>query len=68
MVGISTVGTCIAKLKALVEKVKNENQGSLDRNVSSCKARLLWCLKLTLRLNIITGGDAQNILGENKTI
>ena len=29
---ISAVRTCITKLKNLVEKVRNEKQGSLDRN------------------------------------
>ena len=34
----------------------------------TCKARLLWCLKFSLQLNIITGGGAQNILVEKKII
>ena len=65
---ISAVGTFIAKLKPLVEKVKNEKQGCSDRNAPTCKARFLWCLQLSLRLNLITLGDAQNILAEKKII
>ena len=41
---ISAGRTCIAKLKLSVEKVKNEKQGSLDRNSPTCKARFLWSL------------------------
>ena len=55
---IYEVGTCIAKLKNLVVKVKNKKQGSLDRNAPNFKSILLWCLKFSLRMNIITVGDA----------
>ena len=68
MVCISSVGTCISKLKALVEKVKNKKQVSLDKNAPTCKARLLWCLQLSLHLNLITVGDARNILVEKKIV
>ena len=41
---ISTVGTCIAKLKPLVENMKNEKQRILDRDATTHKAIFLWCL------------------------
>ena len=65
---ISAVGFCITKLKYLVEKVKNEKQGSLYIKAPTCKARFLWCLKFSLRLNITTVRDVQNILVENSKI
>ena len=46
----------------------NENQGGLDINEPNCKYIFLWCLKISLRLNLITVGDAQNILVEKKRI
>ena len=58
LVNMYSVGTCIAKLKPLVEKVKNKKQGSLDGNAPTCKARFLWCLQFSLPLNLITVGDA----------
>ena len=58
MVWISAVGTCIAKLKPLVEKLKNKKQVSSDRNAPTCKARLLWCVRFSFWLHLITVGDA----------
>ena len=46
LVCISDVGTCIAKLKPLVERLKNEKQVSLDINKPTCKSRYLWFLQL----------------------
>ena len=40
----------------------------MDRNAPTCKERLLWCLQLSLRLNLITVGDAQKNLVEKKII
>ena len=65
---ISGVGTGIAKLKPLAEKVKNKKQGSLDINTPTCKSRFSWCLQLSLQLKIVTVGDAQNILVKKKII
>ena len=41
---------------------------SLDRNSRTCTSIFLWCLQLSLRLNIFTSRDAQSILVENKRI
>ena len=65
---IYAVETCITKFKPLVKNVKNKKQGSLEKNAPTCKAILLWCLQMSLRINIITVGDAQNILFERKII
>ena len=65
---LSAVGTCIVKLKPLVEKVKNKKQRSLDRNAPTCKAIFLWFLKLSLRLHIMTVGYAHKNLVEKKII
>ena len=48
--------------------MKRENGGGLDRNAPTCTVRFLWCLQLSLRLNIITVEDAHNILVEKKII
>ena len=66
MVCISAVGTCIEKLKPLVEKVNNKKKGCPDRNAATYKSRFLLWLQLSLRINIITLGDARNILVEKK--
>ena len=63
---ISAVGTCITKLKPLVDKVKNKKQGGSDRNAPNCKSRLSWCLKFSFWINLNTLVDAQNILVEKK--
>ena len=42
--------------------------GSLDRNAPISTVIFLWCLQLSLRLNIITVEDAQNILVEKNII
>ena len=42
--------------------------GSLDRNAPIRTVRFLWRLQLSLRLNLITVEDAQNILVEKKII
>ena len=68
LVCIYDVGTCIDKLKLLLEKLKNKKQGSLNENLPTCKARFLRCLQLYLWLIIITVGDTQNILVEKKII
>ena len=65
---ISAVGTCIAKLKPLFVKVKNKKQVSLDMNAPTCKSRFLWRLQFILRTNLITVGDARNILSKKKII
>ena len=65
---ISAVGTCIAKLKPLVENMKNEKHGCSDRNAASWQARFLLCLQFSLKINLNTLGEARNILVENKTI
>ena len=48
--------------------MKNKKQGSLDINVPTCKVRFLWCLQFPLRINLITVGDARNLLVEKKII
>ena len=45
---IYDIGTCIAKLKTLVEKANNKKQVILDRNEPTGKSILLWLLKLSL--------------------
>ena len=68
LVCISNVGTCIAKLKPLNEKVKNKKQASLDINAPTCKSRFLWCLIFSLRTNLIVVEDAWNCLVKKKII
>ena len=48
--------------------MKRKKGGILDRNAPTCTVIFLWCLQLSLRLNIITVEDAQNILVEKKII
>ena len=55
---ISDVGTCTAKLKPLVEKVKNKKQVSLDINSPTCTSIFLWCLQLSMCFNLITVEDS----------
>ena len=65
---ISTAGTCIAKLKPLVENMKNKTQVSSDINAPAFKAIFLWCLQFSLQVNIITLRDARNIPVEKEII
>ena len=65
---ISAVGTYIAKLKPLVEKVRKEKHRSLDKNAPTCKAIFLWCLQFSLRLNLMTVVYARSIPAEKKII
>ena len=48
--------------------MKNKAHLSLDGNAPTCKSGFSWCQQLLLRINIITVGDARNILNEEKII
>ena len=48
--------------------MNNKKQIILDRNAPTYKARFLWCLQLSFRVNLVTVGDARNILVEKKII
>ena len=65
---IYAVGTCIAKLKPLVENMNNKKQGGLEINGPTYKAGLLSWLQLSLQMNLMAVGELQKILVEKKII